>query len=183
MSQIKDFPEKTIPIVGDCIPIQGIDGITNYITKENLFSGIGGDSGGGEYPNSFSHWHDESTVVSGAPIVTDLAAAYHYFTASYQPSNSVGDSFKFNIFVNSGNYAINIGTRLAPNLGMASLALNDSIIHSDLDFYGGGVYAKITRNINIITPGNNTITISCVGKNANSGAYYILLTKVWGSKL
>lgn len=158
------------------------DELPYKISKSNLLASVGG-GGISAYPHKFTHWHDESVVVSGGAITFDLATAYKYFTAFYQPSNAIGDSFKFDVFVDAGTYDISFLGRLAPNLGIASLSLNGTLLHSDLDFYGGGTIATITRTVTIITSGINTFTITAVGKNASSSGYYILLTKIWGIKV
>jgi hypothetical protein len=51
MTQIKDFPQKLIVLPTDKLLIQGIDGITNYITKENFFTGIGTSNFNRKYDN------------------------------------------------------------------------------------------------------------------------------------
>ena len=185
MSQIKDFPEKTTSIDSDCIPIQEIDGTTKHIKKGNLLTGIGGGSGSSEYPNSFTHWHDESMVLSGAALLRDINPVYAYSTISYQPSNTVGDSFTFSRQIAAGTYDITLLGDAFLNRGICSLAIDGTTMHTDLDFYSNNSNNRVmtlTRSVVVPSSALHTFIISTVGKNVNSSAYYIVLSKIWGVK-
>ncbi|MBN3943502.1 hypothetical protein [Nostoc sp. NMS9] len=132
---------------------------------------------------SFTHWHDESSVIAGAALVSDYSSTNPYGITSYQPSNAVGDSFSFDIFVEAGTYDVTFLGHAYTNRGLASISVNGTLQYSDLDFYGFNTIVKLNRSIVIPVTGRNTITVTVVGKNSGSSAFYITLTKVWGIKV
>lgn len=94
LKQIKDLgTEKTIPDDTDFIPFQQTDGVTGRITRANFLSGISTDI---QLPTSFSHWHDESIVISGNTLVYDTFSGYKYGLGAIQSPPSISDSFKWN---------------------------------------------------------------------------------------
>lgn len=183
MLQIKDLgTEKTISDNSDLIPIQQADGTTRRITKANLFAGI---SSSGAYPTYFTHWHDESIVVSGGAIRTDTNASIAYAAETYQNPGANGDKFSFKKLIQAGNYKISVLTVRTTTVGILKLEIDGVTAFSDMDLYSSSliVNAVLTKNITISTDGLHEFVWTINGKNTAANNYYFSGRKIWAIKI
>ncbi|OYD98880.1 hypothetical protein [Nostoc sp. 'Peltigera membranacea cyanobiont' 232] len=180
--KIDEYPQITNASSDDILLIEtASDSAYKSIKKSDLLSGI--SSSGGVYPTSFSHWHDESTVVVGASLTYDYAS-YAYGTATIQLPPATNDTFKFNAPLDAGTYAISFLVSQANNRGIGVLHVNGTAIAGSIDLYSGSFVgaAIVTKTVTITTPGIQEFQIVVTGKNASSANYYFVCTKIWGVK-
>ncbi|MDZ7953337.1 hypothetical protein [Nostoc sp. DedQUE09] len=181
LKQIKDLgTEKIIPDDTDVIAFQQTDGLTGHISRANFLSGISGD---GDYPTSFTHWHDESIILSGNSLIYDITPSYTYGLGVIQHPPSSSDSFKWSSLLDAGNYGLNFLVGAGSNRGIGSLYINGILAHNDLDLYAPSTSSIILkRNITINNAGLHEFKINVSDKNISSSNYYFVMTKAWGSK-
>ncbi|MEH2371948.1 hypothetical protein [Nostoc sp.] len=179
--KISEYPSITSVSAGDLLLVE----TANDNAYKNIpISQLGGGSRNSQiFPNSFSHWHDESVILTGNGLMTDIYSNYAYSTLAYQNPPAINDSFQFNKLLDAGNYTFYLLGAQGSNRGTIRLNVNGTEVVGDLDFYGNN-FTGITLHttINIATPGIQTFKITTIGKNASSSGFYIILTKLWGIK-
>lgn len=181
--QINNFPEKTLLDANDSIPIQQADGITKRVSRDNLFTGI--TSSAGEYPTSFTHWHDESIIVAGNSLQIDTNASIAYSAEIYQTPPGNGDKFSFKKLLAAGNYKINVLTVRSTNVARLRLDINNIMASDNIDCYSPSliINAVLSRNITIPADGLHDFLWTIDGKNSASTNYYFSGRKFWAYKI
>lgn len=184
MLQINQLPEATEANNTDLIPIQTSGGITKKITRENFLEGITGETTS-TLPTDFTHWHDQSIVVTGNAIRADIVSSYLYGIEIYQNPPAINDAFKFSKVLAAGNYRIGILTATKTNLAKLKLEINNILAFDDLDCYSASqnLNAYLYRDISISSDGLQEFKFTVYDKNLNSSNWFFSGRKFWGYKL
>jgi hypothetical protein len=156
--------------------------VTLLATKSALGSG---SSSGVVYPTSFTHWHDESIIVSGNPIRNDTFSTIQYGIESYQDPAALNDSFKFYKLLEAGTYTFGLLTVNFTNLGKIQLDINGVLAFNDIDPYAASALLNVRyeRTITITTSGLHEFKITIFDKNASSTGYSFSGRKFWAYKI
>ncbi|MBD2516866.1 hypothetical protein H6G93_17945 [Nostoc sp. FACHB-973] len=181
LKQIKDTgTEKTTPDNTDIIPLQQADGITRHITRANFLTGV---SVAQQYPEAFTHFHDESIVISGNSLSGSVSSNYWYTLFSQSPA-AINNSFKFRKQLKAGNYTLKILGITSSNYGILSLAINGVSQFSDVNLYSSStVYNVIfTKTITIASDGYHEFIFTVAAKSASSSGYVAPISKFWAYK-
>lgn len=136
-----------------------------------------------ELPRSFTHWHDESEILTGNGFTYDNGTAYTFGTVVYQHPASVGDSFRFFRLLKAGNYRLFLRCQRGGNRGILRLDLNNNMLFNDWDMVGGFAMDTLTKDITITTDGLHEFKFTIAGKNNSSSNFYALLTKFWAYQI
>lgn len=179
MKQIKDFPNKSNLVNADLFLLQdSVDNAYKNCTREQLLATLPSDTG---YPTAFTHWHDESIVVSGGAINYELSPSSKYGVEFYQEPGTNGNSFKLQRLLSAGDYTLNILGSVNNTRAIIKLSINGIEQFNDLDTYYGSLSRNIVfiRNIKITTNGLQEFIFSVNGKNSLSVNYHFEFTKMW----
>lgn len=128
-------------------------------------------------------WHDESTVLAGAPIGLGVDPTDYYNGGAYQAfatgAPNMGDSFYQTFVIQPGTYALTIVGKTGDNYGQVSWYI-DSILQGMTDFYSASNVINIT-SLTVVVPSGTSHTLLGVisGKNAASSNYYFLAAKYY----
>lgn len=136
-----------------------------------------------DLPVAFTHWHDESEVISGASLSTSNISGIDYNTVVLQNPATATDSFRFRRTLQAGNYRIFLIYRSGPERGILKLEANQVLI-DNLDMYETTYnMRKVSRDVTLSRNGLHEFKFSINGKNANSSSHFCVLTKIWGYRL
>jgi hypothetical protein len=180
LKQINELgTEFTVASDSDLIPIQQENGITGRITRGNLLAGASVEQ---EYPQEFTHFHDQSIVVAGNPIAITVSSSYAYGMAAFQNTPAINNSFKFKKLLKAGTYTLKFLASLGNVYGILSLSINGVPKFTDLSLYSSGNSLNniLTKTITIASDGYQEFVFTVAAKNASSSNYFATITKIWG---
>ncbi|MBD2354742.1 hypothetical protein H6G41_08885 [Tolypothrix sp. FACHB-123] len=136
-------------------------------------------------PTSFTHWHDESMVVTGNPLRSDINTSFLYGVEIYQNPPAINDSFKFSRVLQAGNYRLRLLTLNSSILGKLKLEVNNVLAFDDLDCYNPSPNLNVymQRDIVIASDGLQEFKFTVFDKHPSATNYYFSGRKIWGYRL
>lgn len=136
-------------------------------------------------PVSFTHFHDESTVLSGNALTVGLNGIYRYGYIVYQEPPALNNSFRFYRLLKSGTYRMYFLCNTGNGYGKLKLDLDGNTAFNDLDFYAASQtnHNLLTRDVVVGSDGLHEFKFTVFTKHASSGNYYCSLTKIWAIKI
>jgi hypothetical protein len=136
-----------------------------------------------QYPQQATLWHDQATVLTGAPLTMASDTNNYYHIYAYQASGTDGDSFAQPFLLDAGDYVFHVlggGSNLCGKMDWY-LDAESSPFLAGQDWYTASPTPNIfqTGTLTIASAGQHTLKGVMNGKNASSFAYVAPLTKYW----
>jgi len=128
-------------------------------------------------PASHTHWHIDSIVTSGTPLVHDQNTNQRFNAYSSATSSALNDAFKFDAVLQSGTYTLSVLGFANGTAGILDCKIDGVLAFNNMDWYGNSWNITQTRQVTIPSPGNHQFLFTVIGKNSASGGYYMPLTR------
>jgi hypothetical protein len=131
-----------------------------------------------EFPKRATMWHQDSLVLAGNAITTDIDNTFYHGLRGYQDSPALNDEFTNGFMSDVGTYSLVFYAHTGNNRGILTVYI-DGISQGTVDFYTAGIVVqKLTLSVTVLTSGWHVLRGVVASKHASSSSYYVVMNEM-----